>query len=194
MLLIFKLLNFLVNSFFSFSNELKKNIESIDGYKTIIYYKNINFSLLIEIKNKKFFIRLPKKKEKVHLLIKLNTRDFIKLLFEKKEQFRFDIIGEASIAEVFFRFFNFIKINWKNILLKKINNNYINILLRFASLTKKRILFNKYYIKKTIYKNLLNDNLIVSRYQIQSFMKINHDIKRKINIYKEIIKKMENKC
>ena len=194
MLLIFKLLNFLVNSFFSFSNELKKNIESIDGYKTIIYYKNINFSLLIEIKNKKFFIRLPKKKEKVHLLIKLNTRDFIKLLFEKKEQFRFDIIGEASIAEVFFRFFNFIKINWKNILLKKINNNYINILLGFASLTKKRILFNKYYIKKTIYKNLLNDNLIVSRYQIQSFMKINHDIKRKINIYKEIIKKMENKC
>ena len=48
--------------------------------------------------------------------------------------------------------------------------------------------------KKFIYKNLLNENLIISKYQIQTFAKINIDIKRKIDIYKKMVKKMENQC
>ena len=143
MLLIFKIINSLFNSFITLSNELKNNINSIDGYKTIIFFKNINFSLLIEIKDQRFLLRFPSKKEKIHLLVKLTTRDCIKLLFEKKNKLRLDIIGEANIAEILFNMLNHIKSNWYSIILKKINNNYINILIRLLEITKKRVLFNK---------------------------------------------------
>jgi len=194
MLLIFNIINTLVNHFLVLSGELKSNISKIDGYKVILYFKNINISLLIEIKNKEFLLRFPKKKEKIHLLIKLTTRDFIKLIFEKKENFRFDIIGEANVAETFFNFFNFVKANWYEIVLKKVNNNYLKIFIRILEISKKRILFNKYYLKKIIYKNLLNENVIISKYQIVTFTKINNDICKKIGTYSNKLKKMEDKC
>merc|ERR1712070_220349 len=131
---------------------------------------NINFSLLIEIENKKFLLRFPKKKEKINLLIKLTTRDFINLIFDKKNKLRLDIIGEANIAEIFFNFFNYIKLNWYKIIMNKINNNYLKIFIRLLEITKKRILFNKYYLKKIIYKNLLHENIIISKYQIKTFL------------------------
>merc|ERR1711976_288154 len=185
MLLIFKIINFLVNNFIALSDEIKRQIDKIKDYKIIIFFKNINFSLLIEVIENNIFIRFPKKKEKVHLLVKLTTRDFIKILFENKNNFRFDLIGDASIAEVFFKLFNFIKSNWKKIVLKKINSNYFNIFLRLFEITKKRILFNKYYLRKIVYENILEENLIVSRYQIKTFAKINFDISKKVELYKE---------
>jgi len=194
MLLIFNVINLMINNIISLSLDLKNNISKIDGYKIILYFKNINISLLIEIKNREFLLRFPKKQEKIHLLIKLTTRDFIRLILENKENFRFDIIGEANVAETFFNFFNFIKSNWYEIFLKKVSNNYIKIFIRILEISKKRILFNKYYLKKIIYKNLLKENIIISKYQLLTFTNINKDISIKINIYKDKITKLEDKC
>merc|ERR1711976_60429 len=143
----------------------------------------------------RILIKISKKnKKKIHLLIKLTTRDFIRLILENKENFRFDIIGEANVAETFFNFFNFIKSNWYEIFLKKVSNNYIKIFIRILEISKKRILFNKYYLKKIIYKNLLKENIIISKYQLLTFTNINKDISIKINIYKDKITKLEDKC
>jgi len=180
--------------FFISYYHLKKNISNIDGYKVILYFKNVNLSLLVEIKDQEFLLRFPKKKEKIHLLIKLTTRDFIKLIFEKNESFRFDIVGESNVAETFFNFFNFIKSNWYQIALKKVNNNYLKIFIRIIEIIKRRLIFNKYYLKKVIYKNLLSENIIVSKYQMLTFNKINNDIIKKIDIYKNQVQKMEDKC
>ena len=193
MLLIFKIINLFVNNIIYLSKDLKVAVKNINQYSLILFFTNINISILLQVKNNEVLINLAKKKnlEKVKLVVKLTTRDFIKLMFDNKTYLNLNIIGQADIAEVFFNLFKYIKKNWYKIILKKINNNYLNILLRLIEITKNRLFFNKYFLKKIVYKYIVENNIIVSKYHMKAFFTTIYDMKKKLKTYDNKIKKME---
>jgi len=193
MLLIFRIINSLLNNLISLSDELRNIVSDIEGYKIILFFRNIKFSLICKIKNNNIFFDIPKNKEKSNLIIKLSTRDFIKILFNNKN-LKLNIIGQANIAEVFFKIFYYIKINWYKIIIKKINNNYIHIFFRLLEITKNRIFFNKYYLNKIIYEYLVHENIVVSKYQLVAFKKTINDLNKKVVNYKKKLSNMEDIC
>ena len=193
MLLIFKITNTFINNIIYLSKELSNIVRDINEYSLIVFFQNINASILVEVKNNKIYMNLAKKDDlkKVKLIIKLTTRDFVNLIFDNKKNLNLNIVGQADIAEIFLKIFKYIKLNWYKIILKKANNSYINILLRLIEITKNRMFFNKYFLKKIVYEYLLDNKIIVSSYHMGAFIKTVKGIKKKIAMYDDKMKKME---
>lgn len=193
MLLIFKITNTFINNIIYLSKELSNIVRDINEYSLIVFFQNINASILVEVKNNKIYMNLAKKDDlkKVKLIIKLTTRDFVNLIFDNKKNLNLNIVGQADIAEIFLKIFKYIKLNWYKIILKKVNNSYINILLRLIEITKNRMFFNKYFLKKIVYEYLLDNKIIVSSYHMGAFIKTVKGIKKKIAMYDDKMKKME---